>query len=145
MTLLRDILINIAPVQTHGDLDIAVSGLCIDSRKVVMGSVFIAVRGTLSDGHLFIDKAIEQGASVIVCETLPEEIKEGVTYIQVKNSALAAGMMADAFYDFPSQQLKVVGVTGTNGKTTTVTLLYKLFEALGYKCGLALHGAKSYS
>jgi UDP-N-acetylmuramoyl-L-alanyl-D-glutamate--2,6-diaminopimelate ligase len=136
MTLLRDILINVTPLQTKGSMAIEVSGLCIDSRKVVQDSVFIAVRGTLSDGHLFIDKAIEQGATAIVCETMPETIKEGVTYIQVKNSALAAGMMADAFYDFPSQQLKVVGVTGTNGKTTTVTLLYKLFEALGHKCGL---------
>jgi UDP-N-acetylmuramoyl-L-alanyl-D-glutamate--2,6-diaminopimelate ligase len=136
MAILRDILINVALLSTKGDMAIVLGSLCIDSRQVTSGSAFIAVRGTLSDGHLFIDKAIEQGAVAIVCETMPAIIKDGIAYIQVKNSAVAAGLMADAFYDFPSQQLKVVGVTGTNGKTTTVTLLYKLFEALGNKCGL---------
>jgi UDP-N-acetylmuramoyl-L-alanyl-D-glutamate--2,6-diaminopimelate ligase len=136
MPILRDILINVTPLSKHGDVDTAVNSLCIDSRKAVPGSAFIAVRGTLSDGHLFIDKAIELGASVIVCETLPEVLKQGVTYIQVKNSAEATGFIADAFYDFPSANIKVVGVTGTNGKTTTATLLYQLFEKLGHKCGL---------
>ncbi len=136
MPILNDILIHVKPVKTHGDMLTAVSGLCIDSRKVTTGSAFIAVKGTLSDGHSFIDKSIEQGATVIVCETMPEALKDGVAYVQVKDSAATAGVMADAFYDFPSLQLKVVGITGTNGKTTTATLLYKLFEALGYKCGL---------
>jgi len=136
MPILNDILIHVKPVKTHGDMLTAVSSLCIDSRKVTAGSAFIAVKGTLSDGHSFIDKSIEQGATVIVCETMPEALKDGVTYVQVKDSAATAGLMADAFYDFPSLQLKVVGITGTNGKTTTATLLYKLFEALGYKCGL---------
>lgn len=136
MAILRDILINVTTLQTRGDMGIAVSNLGIDSRKADLGSAFIAVRGTLSDGHLFIDKAIEQGAAVVVCETMPELINEGVVYVKVKDSALAAGLMADAFYDFPSQQIKVVGITGTNGKTTTATLLYKLFEAMGNKCGL---------
>jgi len=136
MKTLRDILINVKPVSTMGDMAMPVSGLCIDSRKVTDGCVFIAVRGTLSDGHSFIDRSIEQGAAVIVCESLPEILKEGIAYVQVADSAAVTGLMADAFYDFPSQELKVVGVTGTNGKTTTVTLLYKLFEALGYRSGL---------
>jgi UDP-N-acetylmuramoyl-L-alanyl-D-glutamate--2,6-diaminopimelate ligase len=136
MPVLRDILINITPVYKQGDMDTVVSSLYIDSRMVTNGSAFIAVKGTLSDGHSFIDKATELGANTIVCETMPETKKEGVAYIQVKDSAAAAGLMADAFYDFPSKEVKVVGITGTNGKTTTVTLLYKLFEAMGHKCGL---------
>lgn len=136
MQTLRDILMNITTVRTHGDMTTAVTSLCIDSRKVEGGSAFIAVKGTLSDGHLFIAKAIELGAAAIVCETMPDELHDNVAYVQVKDSALAAGMMADAFYDYPSEQLKIVGITGTNGKTTTATLLFKLFEALGYKCGL---------
>ncbi len=136
MPILRDIMTNITPVHTRGNTATVVSGLCIDSRMAGSGSAFIAVKGTLSDGHLFIDKAIAQGTTAIVCEKMPEVLQEGVAYIQVKNSAVAAGIMADAFYGFPSRHIKVVGITGTNGKTTTATLLYKLFEALGYKCGL---------
>ena len=136
MRILSDILINVNPVEIHGDENAQVSSLCIDSRKVAEGSAFIAVRGTLSDGHSFIEKAIEQGATVVVCESLPEIISNSVTFVQVKNSAEASGLMADAFYDFPSKEIKVVGITGTNGKTTTATLLYKLFEALGHKSGL---------
>ncbi len=136
MPILRDILINVTPLQVHGDMDTVVDSLCIDSRKATTGSAFIAVKGTLSDGHSFIEKAIDQGASVIVCESLPTAQKDGIAYVQVKDSAATAGQMADAFYDFPSLGLKVVGITGTNGKTTTATLLYKLFEKLGYKCGL---------
>ncbi len=136
MALLRDILINITPLKTMGDINMVVNSLCIDSRKVVAGSVFIAVRGTQADGHLFIEKAVSLGAVAIICEEMPKETAEGVAYVQVKNSGVAAGLAADAFYDFPSRKLKVVGVTGTNGKTTTVTLLYKLFESLGHKCGL---------
>lgn len=135
MPALRDISINITPVQWHGDMNIVVTGLSIDSRTVTSGTVFVAVRGTISDGHLYIDKAISQGAAAVICEEIPD-LKPGVTYIQVKDSAEAAGLMADAFYDFPSKAIKVVGVTGTNGKTTTATLLYKLFEDMGYKCGL---------
>lgn len=135
MPILRDILINTAPVSRTGDMDTVVNSLHIDSRKVAANSMFIAVKGTLSDGHDYIDKAIEMGAKVIVCETLPIR-KDGITYIQVKDSASAVGVIADAFYDFPSKELKVVGVTGTNGKTTTATLLYKLFEGLGHKSGL---------
>ena len=136
MRILRDILINVKTITAIGDMATAVRGLCIDSRKVEAGYAFIAVRGTLSDGHSFIDKAIALGASVIVCESLPGEIKEGTVYIQVADSAASVGLIADAFYDFPSRQLKIAGITGTNGKTTTATLLYKLFEALGHKSGL---------
>lgn len=136
MPILRDILINVTPQQTHGDIGMAVSGLFIDSRRVAAGSVFIAVKGTLSDGHSYIDKAIGLGATAIVCEAVPEVRNDKVTYVQVADSAEAVGLIADAFYDFPSRQIKVVGITGTNGKTTTATLLYKLFEGLGYKCGL---------
>jgi UDP-N-acetylmuramoyl-L-alanyl-D-glutamate--2,6-diaminopimelate ligase len=136
MQTLRNILINVNPVQTYGDTDVQVSGLCIDSRKATAGSVFIAIKGTLSDGHSYIDKTIEQGAVAVVCETVPQQRKDGVTYVQVKDSSAVAGLIADAYYESPSQSLKVVGVTGTNGKTTVATLLYKLFEGLGYKCGL---------
>lgn len=136
MPALQDILVNVQPLQVTGDLSLNVSSLCIDSRKANAGSAFIAVAGTTVDGHMFIDTAISQGAVVIVCETLPIKRNEKVTYVQVQDSAAAAGLMADAFYGFPSKHMKVVGITGTNGKTTTATLLYKLFEALGHKCGL---------
>ena len=136
MHILRDILINLRVDKITGNQAMEVTGVCIDSRQVTTGCMFIAVRGTLSDGHAFIDKAIAQGASVIVCEQMPAELKVSITYVQVPDSAEAAGRIADAFYDFPSQEIKVVGITGTNGKTTTATLLYKLFEALGHKSGL---------
>ena len=100
------------------------------------GSLFVAVKGAAVDGHQFIAKAIELGAAAIVCQELPVPLKEGITYVQTTDSAEAAGVMAHNFYDQPTQKLKLVGVTGTNGKTTIATLLYKLFTSLGYKCGL---------
>lgn len=136
MAVLKNILAFIEPVKIWGNTSVQVSGICIDSRRVVAGCVFVAVSGTMADGHAFIEKAITQGAAVIVCERMPEVLNEAIVYIQVKNSAEAAGLLAAAFYDHPSQHMKVVGITGTNGKTTTATLLFKLFEALGYKCGL---------
>ncbi len=132
----KDILLAIQPVSVSGNTSVEVSGLCIDSRKVEKGSVFIAVRGTAVDGHEYIVKSIEQGAVAIVCETMPADKKEGIVYVQMKDSALAAGLLASAFYGNPSHGMKVVGITGTNGKTTTATLLFDMFEALGYKCGL---------
>jgi len=117
-------------------MDVEVIGLSFDSRKILPGFAFIAVAGTLSDGHNFIQKAIDAGARAIVCEHLPETVKEDVTYVTVKSTAQALGIMASNFYDSPSAQLKLVGVTGTNGKTTTVTLLYQLFSALGYNAGM---------
>lgn len=136
MILLKDILTGITPLRIAGDTSVEVKALSIDSRKVQAGTVFIAVRGTMVDGHQFIDKAIAQGAAVIVCEDMPATTADGVVYVQVKDSAYAAGAMADAFYGNPSARMKVVGVTGTNGKTTTTTLLYQLYKALGYKVGL---------
>ena len=117
-------------------MDIDVKGMTFDSRKVERGFVFVAVAGTLSDGHTFIQKAIDSGATAIVCERLPENIRDNITYVTVRSSAQALGVMASNFYGNPSENLKLVGVTGTNGKTTTVTLLYQLFSALGYNVGL---------
>ncbi len=113
-----------------------VNDLQIDSRKVTAGSCFIAVKGNAADGHGYIETAIEKGAVAVVCETLPGKIHDQVVYIQVENSAVAAGWMSHNFYGETSLKLKLVGVTGTNGKTTIATLLWKLFTAMGYKCGL---------
>lgn len=113
-----------------------VKGVCIDSRQAGPGFVFVAVKGTLSDGHAFIPKAIEQGARVIVCEKLPESIVDDRVYVTVRSSPQAAGIISSNFYGNPSTRLKLVGVTGTNGKTTSVTLLYRLFTVLGYKTGM---------
>jgi UDP-N-acetylmuramoyl-L-alanyl-D-glutamate--2,6-diaminopimelate ligase len=136
MITLKDILLPLQPVKTSGDTSVEVAGISITSGKVAAGFVFVAMRGTNVDGHQFIGKALEQGAVAIVCEVMPADLKQGVTYVQVKDSALAAGLMADAYYGNPSQQMKVLGVTGTNGKTTVATLLFQLFTQLGYKCGL---------
>ena len=136
MQTLQDILYKVRLQQVVGSTAIAVSSIAIDSRKVEKGSVFVAINGVHSDGHLFIDKAIEAGAMAIVCETIPTDIKERITYIEVKNSSEAVAMMAHQFYDEPSKKVKLVGVTGTNGKTTIATLLFKLFTKLGYDCGL---------
>lgn len=120
----------------YGADDIAISALTFDSRAVDRGNCFFAVKGTQCDGHQFIGSAVEKGAVAVVCEELPEERKEGVTYIVVADSQGAMADMAAAFYDYPSRELNLVGITGTNGKTTTVTLLYDLVRKLGYKSGL---------
>jgi UDP-N-acetylmuramoyl-L-alanyl-D-glutamate--2,6-diaminopimelate ligase len=133
---LSDILYKVQTTALAGNTDIDISDVQIDSRKVQKGSLFVAVKGVAVDGHQFIDKAIELGAAAIVCEELPASQNEGVTYVQTSNSAEAAGIIAHNFYDQPTQKLKLIGVTGTNGKTTIATLLYKLFTSLGYKCGL---------
>lgn len=125
--------------ESHGDLAIEAGQIRFDSRQVQAGDVFVAVRGVQSDGHQFIDKAIENGAAAIVCEELPGSFNSAIRIPQsviVKDSAEALGLMAAAFYDHPAQQLKVVGVTGTNGKTTITTLLHQLYTALGYRAGL---------
>ena len=123
-------------IQTQGNLDIPISNIVFDSRKVEKGSLFVAIRGTQMDGHHFIEKALLSGAVAIVCENLPDVINADKTYIVVQDAALALGEFASHFYDEPSKKLKLVGVTGTNGKTTISTLLYDLFTGLGYKCGL---------
>ena len=120
----------------HGDPDMEIISIEPDSRKVVPGSLFFAIRGTLSDGHDYIGKAISAGAGAVVCETMPEDPDRSVVFIQVKDSARALGHAASAFFGHPSRDLILVGVTGTNGKTTTVTLLYQLFRRLGHKTGL---------
>jgi UDP-N-acetylmuramoyl-L-alanyl-D-glutamate--2,6-diaminopimelate ligase len=119
-----------------GSTEIEVNDIQIDSRKVKPGAVFVAVKGVAADGHQFIEKAIDNGAVVVVAEAMPAEKKEEVVYVQAENSAAAAGYMAHNFFGQPSERMKIVGVTGTNGKTTIATLLYKLFTVLGYKCGL---------
>ena len=133
---LQDIIYKVNIRSVHGNLNATVNDLQVDSRKVNKGSVFIAVKGVSADGHRFIDFAIEKGAIAIVCEILPEELNGEIIYVQVENSSAATGFMAHNFYDQPSEKLKLIGVTGTNGKTTVATLLYKLFTSLGYKCGL---------
>ncbi len=136
MALLKDILYKVHIRSVHGSTGIDIKDLQIDSRSVKPGSCFIAIKGVAVDGHEFISKAIEQGATAIVCEHLPEQLNDDVAFIQVANSAEAAGFMANQFFGNVSEQMRVVGVTGTNGKTTIATLLFKLFSALGYRCGL---------
>lgn len=136
MQTLQNILYKVRLQQVVGNTAIEVSSIAIDSRKVEKGSVFVAINGVQSNGHLFIDKAIEAGAVAIVCETIPSIIQENITYIEVKDSSEAVAMMAHQFYGEPSKKVKLVGVTGTNGKTTIATLLFKLFNQLGYSCGL---------
>jgi UDP-N-acetylmuramoyl-L-alanyl-D-glutamate--2,6-diaminopimelate ligase len=136
MRLLTDILYKAGLEEIAGTTNVAVSSITFDSRKVKKDSLFIAVRGTTVDGHNFIDKAIEAGALAIICEEIPENKNEEITYVKVKNATYALGIIAANFYDNPSQKLKLVGVTGTNGKTTTVTLLYNLFKSLGNTVGL---------
>ncbi|MDQ3277518.1 MAG: UDP-N-acetylmuramoyl-L-alanyl-D-glutamate--2,6-diaminopimelate ligase, partial [Bacteroidota bacterium] len=136
MKTLADILYKVHIVAVSGSTDVVVSGVQIDSRKVSHRSVFVAVKGVAADGHQFIDKAVDLGAIAIVCEDMPVALREGVTYVQTSDSAEAGGVLAHNFYDQPSTKLKLVGVTGTNGKTTVATLLYKLFNCLGYQCGL---------
>lgn len=136
MAVLQDILYKVRIRSVQGTTAVKVTELQLDSRKVKKGSAFIAVKGVAADGHNFIDTAIEKGASVIIVQDLPAILIDDITYIQVEDSAAAAGLMAHNFYGQPSEKLKLVGVTGTNGKTTIATLLYKLFSALGYKVGL---------
>jgi UDP-N-acetylmuramoyl-L-alanyl-D-glutamate--2,6-diaminopimelate ligase len=134
--ILQEILYKVRIRSVHGKLDVDVRDLQLDSRKVGKASAFIAVKGTHTDGHQFIDAVTVAQPAAIICEIMPGSLKDGITYIQVENSAAASGLMAHNFYGQPSEKLKLVGVTGTNGKTTIVTLLYKLFSSLGYTCGM---------
>lgn len=136
MISLKNILNQIETRQIIGDVEILIKGLAIDSRLVQNDWLFIATRGTLSDAHLFIDKAIELGATAIICENLPPVINEKIIYVQVQNTTSIVGDLASNFYGQPSRTLKIVGVTGTNGKTTVATLLFQTFQKLGYRCGL---------
>ena len=136
MKRVQELLDNVRVLEIHNSTNPIVESLTYDSRAVEQGACFFAVRGTVSDGHSYIASAIERGASAIVCESLPETLMEGISYILVEDSNVAMAHIAAAFYDHPSEELRLVGVTGTNGKTTTATLLYDMFMAMGYKAGL---------
>lgn len=133
---LTDLLSEVKTLSITGDTDIDIIGVNIDSRKIDVGHIFVAIKGTQVDGHCFINKAIESGAKAILLEDIPSELKDGITYIQVESTEKEVGKMATMFYGNPSKKLKLVGVTGTNGKTTIATLLYNMFRAFGYKVGL---------
>ncbi len=136
MKLLKDILYKSRITEVRGSTNIAVESITMDSRAVKPFCLFVAVKGVTTDGHAYIENAIKSGAVAIVCETIPAEVNDAITYVQVSNSAEALGYIAANFYDNPSEKLKVVAVTGTNGKTTTATLLYRIVRKLGYKAGL---------
>ncbi len=133
--ILKDIIKGI-DTEVHGAMTVDVKNIQFDSRKVGTGTLFVAQRGTKVDGHSYIYGAVEKGAVAVVCEELPEKLTDDITYVKVKDSSVALGMMAANWYGHPSEQLKLVGITGTNGKTTTVTLLYRMFRQLGYHVGL---------
>ncbi|MFT4030897.1 MAG: UDP-N-acetylmuramoyl-L-alanyl-D-glutamate--2,6-diaminopimelate ligase [Siphonobacter sp.] len=134
--ILKDLLYKVSLEAVAGSTEVEITNLTFDSRKVSAGTLFVAIPGTQVDGHTFISKAIELGAAAILCERLPEVLQEEITYIQSKDTARAMGFLAANFYEHPSTRLTLVGITGTNGKTTTATLLFRLFRALGYRCGL---------
>jgi len=136
MAELKDILYRVHITSTSGSMSVDVKGICFDSRKVRPGYLFVAVKGTQSDGHAFIEKSVANGAIAILAEKLPESISDKITYVTVKDSAKALGIVAANFYGNPSAKIKLIGVTGTNGKTTVATLLFKLFTSLGYRCGM---------
>ena len=133
---LNELLKNVETLNINGDVEVEITGVNIDSRQIEKGHLFVAIPGTQTDGHKFIPKAIELGATAVLCENMPEEKTSGVTYIQVASTEDAVGKVATLFYGDPSRKLKLVGVTGTNGKTTIATLLYNMFRKFGHKCGL---------
>lgn len=133
---LNELLKNVEVLNTQGDVDVEITGVNIDSRRIEAGHLFVAIPGTVTDGHKFIPKAIELGATAVLCEKLPEEQDPNVTFVQVASTESCVGEVATQFYGDPSRKLKLVGVTGTNGKTTIATLLYNMFRKFGHKCGL---------
>lgn len=136
MKLLKDILYRVNIESVTGNTNVAVENICFDSREVANFTVFVAIRGTQVDGHRFISNTVEAGAIAVICEDLPEELNDEVCYVQVKDSQAALALMACNFYDNPSERIHLIGITGTNGKTTTATLLHQLFMNLGHKVGL---------
>ena len=134
--MLKELLQGITITKTVGNKEIQITSITFDSREIIKGSLFIAIKGTTTDGHKFIGQAIDQGAAGIVCETIPSECNEHVIYVQTDDAEKAMGILARNFYDDPSSRLQLIGITGTNGKTSTVTLLHGLFMALGHKAGL---------
>ena len=136
MSILKDILYKVAIEAVKGSTDIAINKMDFDSRKIEVNDIFVAIRGSISDGHDFIEKAILQGAVAVICDTFPDTIENGITYVQVKDTNSALAFMAANYFGDPSRKLKLVGITGTNGKTTIASLLYQLFKKAGYKVGL---------
>lgn len=136
MKLLSDLIYKTGIEEVHGNTGISIDKVCFDSRRATEGDLFVALRGTVSDGHQYISQVIGMGVCAVVCEQLPAELHPFITYVRVQDSALALAIICTNYYDNPSSKLKLVGVTGTNGKTTTVTLLYELFRSMGYKTGL---------
>lgn len=136
MKLLTHIIKNLTPTEIIGNTELVITQISIDSRKAGKSSLYVAIKGVQSDGHMYIESAIQNGAICIICEAIPEIRQPGVTYIKTKDSSFAAGILASNWFNNPSQKLKLIGITGTNGKTTTVTLLFNLFRSLGYKVGL---------
>ena len=133
---LKELLKNVEVLSILGDAEVDIKGVNIDSRRIEAGHLFVAVPGTVTDGHKFIPKAIGQGAVAVLCENLPDDREPGVTYVTVASTEACVGEVATQFYGDPSRKLKLVGVTGTNGKTTIATLLYNMFRKFGHKCGL---------
>ena len=133
---LKDIIVNCNLLEIKGEKNVDIDKVSFDSREVAPGTLFFAVRGTQTDGHVYIESALDKGASVVICEKMPKTLREGVTYIRVDDSSYVLGVAAANFYGNPSKSLKLTGVTGTNGKTTIATLLYRLFSDAGYSCGL---------
>ena len=136
MKILSEILEDVKVLESHGNLDTRISSISLNSKNIEPRSLFVALTGNVIDGHIFIDEVIEKGATSIVYEKTPKEFKQGITYIKVEDTHSAVGIIADNFYNNPSRNMKLVGVTGTNGKTTTATLLHELFRKLGYKAGM---------
>ena len=136
MSILKDILYKVAIEAVKGSTDITVNKMDFDSRKIGANDVFVAIRGSISDGHDFIEKAIQQGAIAVICDTLPKNIEKGITYVQVNDTNSALAFMAANYFGEPSKNLKLVGITGTNGKTTIASLLFQLFKKAGFKVGL---------
>lgn len=135
-TPLKELLKDVQIMEIRGSDEIVISSICVDSRKCESSSVFVAVKGASSDGHNFMKEAIERGSSAIICEKFPELLHEKITYVKVADTKVAIAIIAQVFFDNPSSKFKLIGITGTNGKTTTATLLHRLFQKLGYKSGL---------
>ena len=133
---LKELVNKLRVLETKGSMERDITGVQIDSRQIVEGNLFIAVRGTVADGHNYISKALENGAVAVLCETIPAHTNEGVTYLRVENTEQVVGQVATTFYGNPTSKLKLVGVTGTNGKTTIATVLYEMFRYMGHKAGL---------
>jgi UDP-N-acetylmuramoyl-L-alanyl-D-glutamate--2,6-diaminopimelate ligase len=133
---LKELVNKLRILETKGSMERDITGVQIDSRQIVEGNLFIAVRGTVVDGHNYIGKALENGATAILCETIPADSTDGIPYLQVENTEQVVGLVATTFYGNPTSKLKLVGVTGTNGKTTIATVLYEMFRYMGHKVGL---------